>query len=304
VLTENFRPNFLDEIGFSDAQLQQRCPRLVIAHLKGFLSGPYEERTALDELVQMMSGLAYMTGSADKPTRIGSSVIDITAGMFGAIAILAALRQRDTQPGPAPVVKSALFETAVMMVAQHMAQFSITGEQPVPMQERRPAWGVYDLFPTQDQQRLFIAAVTDRQWHLLCDALSEKDLAQHPDLQTNAQRQAARGWLVDRLAQATSRFDLTHLAAELDQRGLPYAPVTKPHELLTDPHLMAGGLLTTAEPRVGRMKVPALPIEINGQRLPLRQSPPKVSEHTDSLLTSLGLDARAIDQLRLGGIIA
>jgi crotonobetainyl-CoA:carnitine CoA-transferase CaiB-like acyl-CoA transferase len=202
------------------------------------------------------------------------------------------------------VVKSALFETAVMMVAQHMAQFSITGEQPVPMQERRPAWGVYDLFPTQDQQRLFIAAVTDRQWHLLCDALSEKDLAQHPDLQTNAQRQAARGWLVDRLAQATSRFDLTHLAAELDQRGLPYAPVTKPHELLTDPHLMAGGLLTTAEPRVGRMKVPALPIEINGQRLPLRQSPPKVSEHTDSLLTSLGLDARAIDQLRLGGIIA
>src|SRR6187455_3216254 len=185
VLTENFRPGALDKLGFSYARLKQDNPRLIYCSLKGFLHGPYEHRPALDEVTQMMGGLAYMTGLPDRPLRAGSSVVDILGGTFAAVGILAALRERDST-GQGKRVTSALFESTAYLVAQHMAQYEITGEAPPPMSVKRPAWGVYDIFETGDGGRLFIGVVTDTQWEVFCREFGEAELAADPRLKTNA----------------------------------------------------------------------------------------------------------------------
>src|SRR5687768_5582936 len=163
VLTENFRPGALDKLGFGFEDLNNAHPRLIYCSLKGFLKGPYDHRPALDEVTQMMGGLAYMTGLPDRPLRAGASVVDILGGTFAAVAILAALRERETT-GRGKRVTSALFESTAYLVAQHMAQYEITGEAPPPMSVKRPAWGIYDIFDTAGSGRLFVGIVTDTQW--------------------------------------------------------------------------------------------------------------------------------------------
>src|SRR5262245_8420491 len=185
VLTENFRPGALDKLGFSYEKLSQENPRLIYCSLKGFLEGPYEHRPALDEVTQMMGGLAYMTGLPDRPLRAGSSVIDIMGGTYAAVGILAALRERETS-GRGTRVTSSLFESTAYLVAQHMAQYELTGEAPLPMSVKRPAWGVYDIFDTAGGDRLFVGVVTDTQWEIFCREFEISDLETDRRLETNA----------------------------------------------------------------------------------------------------------------------
>jgi crotonobetainyl-CoA:carnitine CoA-transferase CaiB-like acyl-CoA transferase len=296
-LTENFRPGALDKMGFGYEALAARNPRLVYCSLKGFLAGPYEHRPALDEVVQMMGGLAYMTGLPDRPLRVGSSVNDIMGGMFGAIGILAALRERDST-GRGQHVKSALFENTVYLVAQHMAQYAITGEAPPPMSVKRPAWGVYDIFPTADGDRLFVGVVTDTQWEIFCREFSEPQLAADPRLKTNGARVKERDWLIPRLGETFKRYPKAQLAAKLEAIGLPFAPITTPAELFDDPHLKAsGGLLPTSVKRDFTVGLPALPLEMGGGRLPKRSDPPAIGEHTRALLAGLGYSAGEVERL-------
>ena len=287
VLTENFRPGALDKLGFSYASLAKRNSKLVYCSLKGFLKGPYEHRAALDEVTQMMGGLAYMTGLPDRPLRAGSSVIDILGGTFAALGIVAALRERD-RTGRGKQVTSALFETTALLVAQHMAQYELTGEAPPPMSVKRPAWGVYDIFETKEGGRLFVGVVTDTQWVVFCREFGEPELAADPRLKTNGMRVKERSWLIPRLGETTKRFTKAELAAKLEAIGLPFAPIAKPWDLLDDPHLKAsGGLIET---RIGAktIRVPALPLEFDGQRLGKRADPPQIGEHGAELLAALG----------------
>lgn len=303
VLTENFRSGALDRMGFGYAALSGRNPRLVYCTLKGFLSGPYENRPALDEVVQMMGGLAYMTGLPDRPLRVGSSVNDIMGGMFGAIGILAALRERD-RTGRGKLVRSALYENTAFLVAQHMAQLAITGEEPPPMAVKKPAWGVYDIFETADD-RLFIGVVTDTQWDVFCREFGEADLAADQRLRTNSQRVAERAWLIPRLAAIFRGFARVVLERKLESIGLPYAPITRPRDLFDDPHLNAGaGMIETRDPRGHGFKVPGLPLELDGERLAQRSAPPEVGEGAREILAALGYDAEAIASLRSHRVIA
>jgi crotonobetainyl-CoA:carnitine CoA-transferase CaiB-like acyl-CoA transferase len=287
VLTENFRPGALDKLGLSFDTLSSQNPRLIYCSLKGFLKGPYENRLALDEVTQMMGGLAYMTGLPDRPLRAGSSVVDILGGTFAALGILAALREREST-GRGQQVVSALFESTAYLVAQHMAQFELTGEAPPPMSVKRPAWGIYDIFETAGGGRLFVGVVTDTQWQLFCREFGIADLAADPRLKTNGMRVKERAWLVPRLAELLKTYDQKTLAARLEEIGLPFAPIAKPWDLLDDPHLNAfGGLLET---RIAgkTIRVPALPIEMDGTRLGKRTDPPQVGEHAQALLSGLG----------------
>ena len=303
VLTENFRPGALDKMGFGYEALSTKHPRLVYCSMKGFLTGPYEDRAALDEVVQMMGGLAYMTGLPDRPLRVGSSVNDIMGGMFGAIAILAALRERDAT-GRGKHVKSALFENTVYLVAQHMAQQAITGEAPPPMSVKRPAWGVYDIFDTRDADRLFVGVVTDTQWAVFCREFGEPELGADARLATNALRVKERGWLVPRLNEIFKRHDKATLTAKLEAIGLPFAPIAKPWDLFDDPHLnAAGGLVETRVAPGTSVKVPSLPMEFDGQRLPKRSDPPLLGDGARGLLEGLGLAAAEIDALARDGIV-
>jgi len=303
VLTENFRPGALDKLGFSYARLTQDNPRLIYCSLKGFLHGPYEHRPALDEVTQMMGGLAYMTGLPDRPLRAGSSVVDIMGGTFAAVAILAALRNREST-GRGMQVASALFESTAYLVAQHMAQFELTGEAPPPMSVKRPAWGVYDIFETAGGGRLFIGVVTDTQWEAFCRDFGLADLFQDSRLRTNGQRVKERAWLIPRINQITKRHAQDELAAKLEAIGMPFAPIARPWDLLDDPHLNASGGLIETRARGKTIHVPALPVSLDGERLPLRANPPRVGENARELLAALGCSPQEIESLRDRGIVA
>jgi crotonobetainyl-CoA:carnitine CoA-transferase CaiB-like acyl-CoA transferase len=302
VLTENFRPGALDKLGFSYQELKARNPRLVYCSLKGFLRGPYEQRAALDEVTQMMGGLAYMTGLPDRPLRAGSSVIDILGGTFAALGIVAALRERD-KTGKGKRVTSSLFETTALLVAQHMAQYELTGEAPPPMSVKRPAWGVYDIFATQDGQ-LFVGVVTDTQWEIFCREFNEPELAADPRLKTNGMRVKERSWLIPRLGETLRRYTQAELAAHLENIGLPFAPIAKPWDLLDDPHLKASGGLVSTRVQGKTIRVPALPLEFDGERLPKRADPPRIGEHGAEILKELGCSAAEVQRLVEQRIVA
>jgi len=302
-MTENFRPGALEKMGFGYEALSKRNPRLVYCTMKGFLSGPYENRPALDEVVQMMGGLAYMTGLPDRPLRVGSSVNDIMGGMFAAIGILAALRERE-KTGNGQLVRSALYENTAFLVAQHMAQLAITGEEPPPMAVKKPAWGVYDIFPTKDWDRLFVGVVTDTQWEVFCREFGAAELAADERLKTNGDRVKAREWLLPKLGEILKRYGKAELSAKLEAIGLPYAPITRPRDLFDDPHLNAGGMIETKDPRGTSFKVPGLPLELGGKRLGLRNQPPVVSENARELLASLGYAPARIDALIAAKVVA
>jgi len=310
VFSENFKAGALDKWGLSYAALSALNPRLIYVSHKGFLPGPYEHRTALDEVVQMMGGLAYMTGPEGRPLRAGSSVNDIMGGMFGAIGAMAALRRRDAT-GRGSEVHSALFENNVLLMAQHMMQYALTGQAAAPMPSRISAWAVYDVFDVRNGEQIFLAAVSDSQWAQLCGEFGFEDLQQDPRLRSNNDRVRARDWMMPILRERFSSLGADELARRFELRGLPYAPITRPHALFEDPHLLAtGGLASTEVPadahgagQTVSTRSPLLPLTMDGQRLPLRHNPPSIGQHSGDLLKDLGYSAAEIRDLINQGIV-
>ena len=287
VMLENFRPGLMARLGLDHASLAARFPRLIYASHKGFLPGPYEKRLALDEVVQNMAGLTYMTGPKGRPLRAGSSVNDIMGGMFGAIGVLAALRERE-RTGKGQEIQSALFENCCLLAAQHMQQFQMTGEPPPPMPSRVSAWSVYDVFTCADDAQLFIGAVSDRQFQTLCRVIGRPDLAANPALATNAQRVAMRpamiGWLGDTLRQ----HPVDELMPKLEAAGIPYAPIVRPDQLVDDPHLIeSGGMVDMPTDDGGSTRVVLLPLLMGGRRPGVRRPLPRAGEHNDEILGAL-----------------
>jgi len=227
VLVENFRPGALDALGLSYDALRAENPRLIYCSCKGFLPGPYAHRTALDEVVQMMGGLAYMTGLPGRPMRAGSSVNDLMGGTFAALGVLAAVEERH-RTGLGKHVQAGLFENNVLLVAQHMAQAAITGTAPPPMGVRRPAWPVYDIFDTADGGQVFVGVVTDTQWRLMCREFDLPELAAGPALATQAQRVAGRDRTLPLIAAKFGAMTAAALMTRCEALGLPFAPVRRP----------------------------------------------------------------------------
>ncbi len=302
VVIENFRPGALQSMGLDYATLSQSHPRLIYCSLKGFLSGPYEHRTALDEVAQMMGGLAYMTGLPDRPMRAGSSVIDITGAMFGVIGILAALEERH-HTGRGKSVTSALYETTAFMVGQHMAQCAVTGEAPPPMSIRRSAWGVYDIFETADDDKVFVAVVSDTQWRRFCEAFDLREFAGDASLAANSGRFEQRDRIIPAISALFGQLSKRELMAKLDTTGLPYAPINRPQDLFDDPQLNADGLLDITLPEGRQVKLPALPIELGGSKFGLRYNPPVEGDGTRATLLAAGYSDADIDRLVAEGVL-
>jgi crotonobetainyl-CoA:carnitine CoA-transferase CaiB-like acyl-CoA transferase len=304
VVAENFKPGTMGKYGLDYAALSQVNERLIYVSHKGFLPGPYENRTALDEVVQMMGGLAYMTGRPGDPLRAGTSVNDIMGGMFGAIGVLGALIQRGIT-GRGQEVQSALFENNVFLVGQHMLQYAVTGQAAAPMPARISPWAVYDVFTVKDGEQIFLAAVSDAQWLTFCDALGLDDLKLNAKYASNNDRVRERATLLPILRERLAPRSAAELAAVLEARDLPFAPIRKPEELFDDEHLLAtGGLADITLPdgeRAGQTAQTTLfPFTMDGQRLGVRLSPPTLGQHTAELLAGLGYTAAAIEALRLG----
>jgi len=306
VVSENFKPGTMKKLGLDYASLSQLNERLVYVSHKGFLPGPYDHRTALDEVVQMMGGLAYMTGRAGDPLRAGSSVNDIMGGMFGAIGAMAALAVRE-KTGKGQEVQAALFENNVFLVAQHMMQYAVTGQPAAPMPSRISAWAVYDVFTVKDGEQIFLAVVSDTQWAVFCEAFGLQELRADPRLQSNNDRVRARDWLMPLLRAQLADCSAAELAALFEKHALPFAPITRPQDLFEDPHLKAtGGLapITLADgARAGQTtSTVLLPLTLGGERPGVRMNPPRLGEHTQELLQELGYSSEAIAALQAEGI--
>ena len=306
VVIENFRPGAMDKLGFGYAELAASNPRLVYLSLKGFLSGPYEHRTALDEVTQMMGGLAYMTGPPGRPLRAGTSVVDITGGMFGVIAVLAALNERRTT-GRGQHLTSALFETTAFLVGQHMAQHASSGEEPAPMSVRRAAWGVYDLFDCACGNKLFVAVVSDTQWRRFCDIFGLRELAVDSELATNAGRVNSRDRLMPALTGLFGGITRSEASAVLEEAGLPFANVAKPSDLFDDPHLALAGLaeidLVEGERQGTTARLPKLPLDMDGRRFDVRLDLPRAGEHSRLAALASGCGHLDIEELVNDGVL-
>ncbi len=297
VVSENFKPGTMQKLGLDYNSLKALNPRLIYVSHKGFLPGPYEHRTALDEVVQMMGGLAYMTGRPGDPLRAGTSVNDIMGGLFGALGAMAALAQRE-KTGRGQEVQSALYENNVFLMAQHMMQFAVTGKAPAPMPARISAWGIYDIFKVKDEAQIFLAVVSDGAWATFCDAFGFADLKADERLRTNNGRVTNRDWMMPILRERLRVHSADMLATTFEAQGLPFAPITRPEELLDDPHLNAsGGLAPITLPDGRESKTVLMPMMLDGQRLGVRLSPPKLGEHNAELLAALGYSTEEIAQL-------
>ena len=304
ILIENFRPGTLARLGLSYESLKAENPGLIYCSAKGFLAGPYENRTALDEVTQMMGGLAYMTGPPGRPLRAGSSVIDITGGMFGVIGILAALERRH-RTGEGGEVRCSLYETTAFLVGQHMAQAAVTGQAARPMPVRISAWAIYDVFDTAvPDEQLFVGVVSDAQWVAFCAAFGLDALGADPRFAKNNQRVLARDEIVPQIRALFGAMPRAELIAKVEAIGLPFAPIARPEDLFDDAHLNAGGLIDLTLPDGRTTKLPGLPVELDGARLGLQRDIPRIGADSDAVLAELGYGAPAIAELRANGGVA
>lgn len=304
VLIENFAPGTVERLGIGVEACRGRNPRLIFCSLKGFMPGPYAHRPALDEVVQMMGGLAYMTGPTGRPMRAGASVIDILSGTYGALGILAALIER-RRTGRGQEVQASLFESVALLMGQHMAGAAVTGHVPPPMPERGRTWSVYELFTTRDGQQVFVGITSDRHWRRMCKVFGFSDWAEDLRLSTNQGRIEARGWFFPELQSRLNRLDKAELMRLAEEAGIPFAPVNQPVDLWTDPHLNAsGGLAETRMANGKRVKLPKLPLRLSGRSLDLRLQPPSVGEGAGDLLALAGLSQEEINTLTAAGILA
>ncbi len=303
ILIENFRSGAMAKLGLDYDTLRKENPRLIYCSEKGFLPGPYEDRTALDEVAQMMTGLAYMTGPPGQPLRAGASVVDVLGGAFGVIGILSAIIER-AQTGRGQPVTCGLYESSVFLVGQHMAQYAVTGVPANPMPARISAWSVYDIFSLANEDKIFIGIVSDGQWQSFCSAFDLTDWRDAPDFVRNNQRVERRDIIMPRLRALFADYSLSSLAAKLDQIGLPFAPIRKPEDLFEDPHLLESeGLVPLTMNNGVPTHLPALPIEMSGHRLGMRLDVPAVGEHGQEILESLGFDFATINGLINDGIL-
>ncbi|MDU8360087.1 CaiB/BaiF CoA-transferase family protein [Pseudomonas syringae group sp. J309-1] len=303
VVTENFRPGAMEKLALGYEQVKAIKPSIIYSSMKGFLPGPYDQRPALDEVVQMMTGLAYMTGPVGRPLRAGASVNDVMGGMFSAISILAALHQRNST-GLGQFVQTGLFENSAFLVAQHMMQKVVTGKAAAPMPNRVSAWAIYDVFTTADDEQVFLGVVSDGQWQSFCKAFGFKEWAVDPTLALNNQRVQARDDILPRVREWLGGMSKLEVMARCEAAGLPFSPIQRPEDLFEDHHLNAsGGMAALKTPDGADVKVPMLPFEMDGQRFGTRLNVPELGSHSAELLGELGYCDEDIQALQAAGVV-
>ena len=303
ILIENFGPGTVERLGIGYDESRKRNPCLIFCSLKGFMPGPYENRPSLDEVVQMMGGLAYMTGPSGRPLRAGSSVTDIVGGSYGVIGILAALYQRQFT-GRGQLVQATLYESVAFLVAQHMAVAAISGQAPPPMPERGRTWSVYDLITTADGEQVFIGVTSDRHWKRMCETFGFSDWIEDEKLASNQGRVDAREWFLPELVKRLGKLNKDELMSLAEKADIPFSPVNRPEDLFEDPHLnRSGGLVEIKTPGGKKTKLPKIPLRLNGSAFDLRNHPPGIGEGSLEIYREIGLTDHEIRDLHNEGII-
>jgi CoA:oxalate CoA-transferase len=289
VLVENFRPGVMERLGFGFSSLQARFPRLVVASTSGFgQTGPYARRPAYDVVVQAMGGIMSLTGQpGGPPTRVGTSTGDITAGLFTAIGVLAALVER-ARGGRGRHVDVAMLDCQVATLENAIARFAATGEIPGPIGSRHPSITPFQAFRTRDGW-LVVAAGNDPLFAKLAAALGRPELASDPRFRTNDDRTRNVSALAAELEPAFAARPSAEWLAAFEAAGIPCGPMNDVAAVLSDPQVRARNMIVSGEdPAAGRFSLAGNPVKLSGVEDPATRPPaPRVDEHRAKLLAEL-----------------
>jgi crotonobetainyl-CoA:carnitine CoA-transferase CaiB-like acyl-CoA transferase len=306
IVVENYGPGTVERLGIDYKTVSTLNKRVIYCSIKGFLPGPYGNRKAADEVVQMMGGLAFMTGLPGRPMRAGASVTDLGAASFGTIAILAALIQRETT-GEGQHIQAGLYETVVFWMSQHLALLGVTGEAPEPVTvvgvSDRLGWPIYDVFRTADEKLVFLGLLNDKHWTSFCAELELHSLASDPKLQTNEQRLEQRPSLVGRLREIIGTYRSSDLLSRLERIDVVFAPVHSPADLVSDEHLLASRQLLETEFMGSRFLLPMLPVRTSEFSPSIRCQPRAFAQDTESYLRESGYGEAVISEWLRSGVI-
>lgn len=305
VLVENFRTGVLDRMGLGYEEMHGLNPRLVYCSISGYgRTGPYAERPGYDVIIQAEGGMMAITGPAEgPPSRVGVPIVDITAGMFAATAVLAALRARDLT-GEGQLVDVSLLDTQVALLANVASNYLVAGAEPRRLGNAHPNIAPYEAFPARDRW-FALAAANERQWAVLCDVIGRPELKDDPRFATNGARVSNRPELVTVLNDVFAARDADEWLPELREAGLPCGPINTVPDVFDHPQAQARDLaLETEHPTLGPVRLTGFPYKLSQTPAEVRQPPPLLGQHTEEVLTEL-LDYTAAEVAGLreqGGI--
>jgi CoA:oxalate CoA-transferase len=305
VVVENFRPGAMERLGLSYENLKAVNPELIYAAASGFgQSGPYSQRPAYDAVVQAMGGIMSITSPVPNgpPTRVGTSIGDITAGLFTAIGILAALRHRD-KTGQGQMVDVSMLDCQVAILENAIARYLVTGEIPHPTGNRHPSIAPFEPFDTLDGQ-IMLAVGNDAIWNKLCEVLDLPDLVNHPLYLTNDLRNQNEATLKPVLADIINGRKTTEWQEIFDEAGIPNGPINTIDRVVEDPQVQSREMIVEVEhPTAGRMKIPGIPIKLSESPGKVAVCAPCLGEQTNEILAEvLGYSEDKIVSLRSEGI--
>ena len=304
VFVQSLRSGVIEELGLDFAGAARLNPRLVYCSITAFgTEGPLAALPGYDPLMQAYAGLMSINGHpGQEPARVGTSIVDMGTGMWAALGIVAALRERD-RTGRAMEVTTALFETALTWVSYHAAGFFGDGEVPQPQGSGTAMIAPYQAFPTADGYAM-IAAGSDALFHRLADALGAPDLGADPRFADNPARVRHREALVAAITARTRPLKTADLLDRLRAAGVPAAPILTVDRVLEEPQTAASGMLVAApHPRLPDYRAVGLPIRWDPQRPGVRRVPPLLGEHSADVLTWLGYTLDDVRNLQSQGVV-
>jgi crotonobetainyl-CoA:carnitine CoA-transferase CaiB-like acyl-CoA transferase len=302
VLVENYRGGRLQALGLGEDALRVANPGLIYASLTGYgPCGPDFSKPAYDALIQGRTGIVSVTGAAGAATRAGVSIIDLGAGMWLAMGILAALHERQ-KSGRGQRVDTSLFQTGVMLMLYHLAYYQFTGVTPGPQGSGHPAFAPYGAFDTSDG-RIMIGISNDRQFKRLAAAMGHAEWADDPRFATNVLRVENRADLDGRLQDVFREKPRAHWTALLEAAEVPVSPIQDTAELLHDPQLAAiGQLASVLLPGAESVRVPRLPFDLTETPLETGKTVPALGEHGRAILAEAGYAPAEIEELKTAGV--
>jgi CoA:oxalate CoA-transferase len=305
VVVENYRPGTMEKLGLGYEKLREVNPRLIYAAISGFgHTGPYSQRAAYDAVVQAMGGIMSITGSeGGRPTRVGSSIGDLSAGLFGTIGILAALESRH-KSGLGQKVDVAMLDCQVALLENAIARYLVTGNIPRPAGNRHTSIVPFEPFETSDGE-VMVAAGNDALWQKLCEALGLPELKDDPRFLTNPLRQQHYNQLRPPIAAAFMQKSTDEWLEILEQAGVPNGPINTVDRVLQDPQVLAREMVVNVEhPVAGQVTMAGLPIKLGDTPGCIRRPAPVLGESTEQILEQLlGYSADRVAELKHRGVI-
>ena len=300
VVVENFRPGTMKKLGLDYDVLKEINPRIIYAASTGYgQSGPYSQRPAYDAVVQAMGGIMSITGQlGGEPTRVGSSIGDITAGIFTAIGILAALHERENS-GLGQMVDVAMLDCQVAILENAITRYLYTGDVPHPIGNRHPSIVPFEPFATESDQ-IIVAVGNDKLWVTFCDLLGLNELVDDPRFRTNPLRSDNYLELRPKIAEKMLTKTAEEWQAIFDENGIPSGPINTVDKVLENPQVIARHMIEEVDhPVAGKTRIPGIPIKLSRTPGEINKAAPLLGADTEKLLSKyLGYDADKIAELR------